>query len=93
MQAAIHWLAMSRKKAVFALRRRCVELRIFDPTLQCQLFDALVKPVLNYGCEVWLDHIAREQLEVVHWAFLKSSMGLAPRHPVTSCWQSLAGFP
>jgi hypothetical protein len=28
--------------------------------------------VLSYGCEVWLDHIAREQLEVVHWAFLKS---------------------
>jgi len=36
------------------------ELRIFDLTLQCQLFDALVKPVLSYGCEVWSDHIACE---------------------------------
>lgn len=35
MQAAIHQLAMSGKKAVFALRHRCVELRIFDPALQC----------------------------------------------------------
>jgi len=60
MQVAIQRLAMSGKKAVFALWHRCVELRISDPTLQCQLFDALVKPVLNYGCEVWLDHIARE---------------------------------
>jgi hypothetical protein len=84
---------MSGKKAVFALWRRCVELRIFDPALQCQLFDTLVKPVLSYGCEVWSDHMSREQLEVVHWAFLKSSLGSAPRHPVTSCWQSLAGFP
>jgi hypothetical protein len=52
MQAAIQRLTMSGKKAVFALPRRCAELHIFDPALQCQLFDALVKPVLNYGCEV-----------------------------------------
>ncbi len=82
MQAAIQQLSMSGKNAVFALWCRCIELRIFDPTLQCQLFDALVKPVLNYGCEVWLDHMAREQLEVVHQAFLKSSLGSAPRHPL-----------
>ncbi len=93
MQATIQRLAMSRKKVVFALRRKCAELRIFDPALQCQLFDALVKPVLSYGCEVWLDHMAREQLEVVHQAFLKSLLGSTPRHLVTSCWQSLVGFP
>jgi len=60
MQVAIQRLAMSGKKAVFALRRRCTELHIFDPTLQCQLFDTLVKLVLSYGCEVWSDHMARE---------------------------------
>jgi hypothetical protein len=68
---------MSGKKAVFALRRRCTELRIFDPALQCQLFDALVKPMFSYGCEVWSDHMARKQLEVVHQAFLKSSLGVS----------------
>jgi len=93
MQAAIQRLAMSGKKAVFAYRRRCTELRIFDPALQCQMFDALVKPVLSYGCEIWSDHIAHEQLKVVHQAFLKSLLGSTPRHPVTLCWQSLAGFP
>jgi hypothetical protein len=75
MQAAIQRLTMSKKKAVFALRCRCVELRIFDLALQCQLFDALVKPMLNYVCEVLSDHMARKQLEVVHWAFLKLSLG------------------
>jgi hypothetical protein len=93
MQAVIQWLAMLGKKAIFALRRRCAELCIFDPALQCQLFDALLKPVLNYGYEVWSDHMAREQLEVVHRAFLKSSLGSAPRHRVTSCWKNLEGFP
>jgi hypothetical protein len=68
---------MSGKKVVFALRHRCAELRIFDPALQCQLFDALVKPVLSYGCEVWSNHMARKQLEVVHRAFLKSSLGVS----------------
>jgi hypothetical protein len=77
MQAAIHQLAMSGKKAIFALRRKCTELRIFDPTLQCELFDALVKLVLSYGCEVWSNHMACEQLEVVHRDFLKSSLGVS----------------
>jgi len=80
---------MSAKRAVFALRRKCAELRIFDPTLQCQLFDALVKLVLSYGCEVWSDHMAPEQLEVVHWAFLKSSLGVST---TTSSYIVLAKF-
>jgi len=92
MQAAIQRLTMSRKKVVFALRHKCAKLRIFDLALQCQLFDALVKPVLSYGCKIWSDHIAREQLEVVHRAFLKLLLGSAPQHIVTSCWQSLTGF-
>jgi hypothetical protein len=33
MQVVIQRLAMSGKKVVFALQRRCVELRIFDPAL------------------------------------------------------------
>jgi hypothetical protein len=77
MQAAIQRLAMFGKKVVFALRHKCAELCIFDLALQCQLFDALVKPMLSYGCEVWSDHMAREQLEVVHRAFLKLSLGVS----------------
>ncbi len=89
MQATIQRLAMSGKKAVFALRRRCAELRIFDPALQCQLFDALVKPVLSYGCEVWSNHMACEQLKVVHWAFLKSLLEVST---TTSSYVVLAEF-
>jgi hypothetical protein len=80
---------MSGKKVVFALRHRCVEMRIFDPALQCQLFDALVKPVLSYGCEVWSDHMAREQLEVVYRTFLKSLLGV---NNTTSSYVVLAEF-
>jgi hypothetical protein len=89
MQATIQRLAMSGKKTIFALWRRCAKLRIFDPTLQCQLFDTLVKPLLSYGCEVWSDHLAREQLEVVHQAFLKSLLGVST---TTSSYIMLAEF-
>jgi len=89
MQATIHRLTMSGKKAVFALRRRCTELCISDPTLQFQLFDALIKLVLSYGCEVWSDHITREQLEVVHRAFLNSLLGV---NTTTSNYVVLAEF-
>jgi hypothetical protein len=80
---------MLGKNAVFALRHRCAELRIFDLALQCQLFNALVKPVLSYGCEVWLDHMACEELEVVHRAFLKSSLGV---NTTTSSYVVLVEF-
>ncbi len=55
MQVAIHRLAMSRKKAFFALRRRCAELRIFDPTLQCQLFESnqCLAMGVKYGQTTW----------------------------------------
>jgi hypothetical protein len=89
MQVVIQRLAMLGKNVVFALRRRCTELCIFDPALQCQLFDALVKPVLSYGCEVWSDHMAHEQLEVVHRAFLKSLLGVST---TTSSYVVLAEF-
>jgi hypothetical protein len=93
MQAIIQRLAMLGKKAVFALRHRCAKLRIFDPALQCQLFDALVKPVLSYGCEVWSDHMACEQLKVVHRTFLKSSLGVSTTISSYVMLQSLVGFP
>ncbi len=89
MQAVIQRLTMSRKKVVFALWCKCAELRIFDPTLQCQLFDALVKPMLSYGCEVWSYHMACKQLEVVHRAFLKLSLGVST---MTSSYVVLAEF-
>jgi hypothetical protein len=75
--------------ATFVMRKGCAKLHIFDPALQCQLFDALVKPVLSYGCEVWWDHMARKQLEVVHQAFLKLLLGVST---TTSSYVVLAEF-
>ena len=41
----------SAERAVLALRSRCIALsyRLYDPVVLCQLFDALVLPVIMYG--------------------------------------------
>jgi hypothetical protein len=58
MKIAMEHLAAAGKRAVFALRRRCANLKINDPTIICQLFDALVKPVISYACELWVNEVA-----------------------------------
>lgn len=50
---ALDDMIVAGMKACYALRHRCAELHIHDPLLQCKLFDALDKPILSYGCEVW----------------------------------------
>ena len=69
-------LAAAGRRAVFALRRRCADLKINDPAIVCQLFDALVKPVISYGCELWVHESATESLEILHRSFLKSLLGV-----------------
>ena len=43
----------SAELAVLALRSRCAALKLYDPVVLCQLFDALIMPVIMYGAEVW----------------------------------------
>ena len=72
--------------ARFALIRRCYQLDIHNVALKCYLFDTLVKPVINFGCEVWGPgqlHLGdsllggiRGQVESTHIAFLRSSLGV-----------------
>jgi hypothetical protein len=54
MTVAIDKLTVARKKALFALRRRCNDLSITDSEVMCQLFNSLICLVLSYACEVWI---------------------------------------
>jgi Reverse transcriptase (RNA-dependent DNA polymerase) len=41
------------RQAMFAMFNRCYELGLHNVDVQGHLFDALVRPILSYGCEVW----------------------------------------
>jgi hypothetical protein len=75
------------RNAIHALTRRCAQLNIHNVYTKCHLFDALVKPIINYGCELWGPSILsrgekvvqsgmREELEKLHRSFLRQILGL-----------------
>ena len=71
---AVESLKSAAQRALFALQARCAELGIVDTQLRCKLYDAVVKPVLSYGCEVWVPLVSDTSLEElvrVHLSFLR----------------------
>ncbi len=92
MVVAIDKLTAARKKALFALRRRCNDLSITDPKVMCQLFDSLVRPVLSYACEVWTGCTwvkGWQQAKQVHRMFLRRILGV---NKTTSTFAMLGEF-
>ena len=71
------FLVSSAKKAMHAMRRRCIFIGLSDPASICKLFDTLVLPILAYSCEVWgVDPKAAESAEKLQRQFLKQLLGV-----------------
>ena len=60
---------------MFSLFKKIRHLQFPKPSLLCHLFDSLIRPIANYGCEVW-GHVKAEDLEVVHRKFCKFALGV-----------------
>ena len=70
---AISTLAKQASKALFSLIQAASKLAFPDPSLLYYLFDSLVKPVLEYGNEVWeysrrIGNCTRTILQVHPWS-------------------------
>jgi hypothetical protein len=92
MAVAIDKLTTAGKKALFALCRRCNDLSIIDPEVMCQLFDSLVRPVLNYASEVWTSCTwvkGLQQAKQVHRMFMRGILGV---NKTTSTFAMLGEF-
>ena len=76
---AIGYLCKAATRAMFALQRLCQQLQLHDPGIKCKLFDALVKPILCYGCEIWAivgNRTDLDKLGRVQQGFLKRLLGV-----------------
>jgi len=72
LDSAMEHLVIASRHLLFTLNRRCVELRIMDVKLWCDLFNTLVHSITSYACEVWVDSKKIKVIEVVYQGFLKS---------------------
>ena len=82
LSCAMEQLCCSARKALFAMYGRCHEMHISCPVLKCTLFDALVRPILSYCCEIWVilgGKGALQCLEQVYIQFLRQLLGVPPR--------------
>ena len=77
---ALGSLADSARKAMHAMRRRCFQLGYVHPRRMCNLFNALVLPILSYGCEVWFWHHDASSMVTKCWRGYTSSSYVA-------CWE------
>ena len=68
LKPVISTLANQAQKAMFSLLKKIRHLQFPKPSLLCHLFDSLIHPIANHGCEVW-GYVKAEDLEVVHRRF------------------------
>ena len=95
-KVAVATLAITAKKAMFGMMRRCAVLGIQDVKLRCQLFDALVMPILSYGCEMWGTSFLTldcDVLEEVHKLFLRKLLQVKTSTPLFMLYAEVSRFP
>ena len=72
----IPYISDKARKATFATFKKYSSLGILPPKTACKLFDSNVSPVLNYAAELWGSYKEIQQIETVHYRFLKYTLGV-----------------
>jgi hypothetical protein len=82
-RAAAARMLSKAKTATFLMFRRCYTMGVHNVKTQLHLFDSLVRPILNFGCEVWGPSILKDkgvatshECETWHRSVLKQMLGV-----------------
>lgn len=73
-------LANRARKATFCIKKFVAKTGIRQPYILFKIFDSCILPILNYGCEIWGFHEARDAEKVYH-DFCKFVAGLPTTTP------------
>ena len=68
-------LAEQANKACFLLHKRISRFKEMDVSVIMELFNEYIGDILNYSCEVWGFHSARD-IEQVQLSFCKRILGV-----------------
>ena len=78
----------SAKCVMASMWRRCYALKVHNVATLGYLFDALVRPVASYGCEIWSPDFIRKAgigkggIELLHNSFMRQAMQVRSSTPV-----------
>ena len=92
LRPAISTLASQASKALFSLMKTASRLSFPKPSLLCYMFDSPVRPVAEYGSEIW-GHIHAEEVEIIHRRFCKFALGVPRSTTNLSCYGELGRTP
>jgi hypothetical protein len=84
-------LSTQANKAVFSLLQKCKKLQL-PVDLQLELFDAMVKPIILYGCESW-GYNSSMLIERVHLKFCKLVLRVRNNTPSVMVYGELGRVP
>ena len=84
-------LSLQCKKAVFALKRKCLNMQLNIVTL-LSLFDSYIGSIACYGCEVWGFHAAPD-IEKIQTDFCKNMLGVKRSTPNSVIYCELGRLP
>ena len=85
------YISCQGKKALFGLLSNIKEYMLNTET-KLQLFDTHIACILNYGCEIWGYHAAKD-VEKVHLDFCKSILGVSKRTTTMMVYAELGRYP
>ena len=69
---AVSTLTHQARKSVFVLMKTITFLDFPPPFLMCKLFDTLITPILEYGCQIWNFQAGNNrEIEILHRKFCK----------------------